>query len=635
MSLLWSQLRDSLPRKAPATADEIAAATYRGPTITSRRAVLVGINEFTHESVSHIPSSVRNSQLFEDRFTKFGFDEVTTLSSAGKTPTKDAILSAITNARRASIAPREPNSSCDLVVIFLSTHSYLANGLLHVVPSNYDPMDPSTHLSLDDIVMAGTLPHHRTVIIVDGVHAPSTRKCFPLARNATSMGRCNNLPPTVSLLCTPVDFEGSLTLKLLHALVDLGEMGLPMTPSLLISAVGASALLYPLQSSTHSIHMASQSPMMESANQHVSFLSAVSVASTVSEATIPSMLSRSMPLLKTNLVKDTIQPFVFALEGGDGKYRGPVADFETHANELNLLCERQNLPRITLHKSFYGRLYLSIPMSQFADVRSCFHRKMVFGVKETAPTIQYFGVVYRVELTGTYRDYLLCDALARLHISEVDTRLRFEEVGPCHPARVQPPPPPQQQQQYTPTSASVADSSPVPLSIQVERSIEKVNTAVLQQQQLQQSHLMALAASNTINNNVQSPQPASTYQPNVIAQGLQLQTIQDRIQTLEARMTQSSDDTALRELYAHVQEMDSMVRELNERMALQRTSEDSAQNLRKSVLSQIDDIKLRMTSEADSRMNVLIATLDDHERQLARMADQTARDKADSETLRR
>eukprot|EP00760_Papus_ankaliazontas_P017767 PhM_4_TR17382/c0_g1_i1/m.32905 len=603
MSLLWSQVREEIPRKSPATADETAAAHYRGPAVRSQAAFLVGVNEYINDTVAAIPHSVRNCQLMEDRFVRLGFDDVRLMTSATSVQPTTANISSAIRKMKADLYINGSNSNnvgsgggCELLVIYLSLHTYLANGTLYVVPCDYDPADTSTHLPLEDLVGDdGGGPTLRTVVILDGVHAPGTRRSFPLSRQSSSMSRCNNLPNNVTLLCTAPDFEGSFTLKLLHGLVDLGERQLSLCATSLMKATGPSALMYPLQSTAHTVPIATTAQVSDISDTNVSYLVAMSVAGATSEQGVVHLVSESFPTARVRVLRDAVQPFVIVLSG-DEPSLGPVIDYERHGELLDVVCEQLNLPRVTLHKSFHGRLYMSVPESDAQTILNTFHRKMRFGPADdnASPTVHYFGLIYRVELTTTYRHYLLCDALARLHVPEERSRVRLEEVGPC-------------QASSTGAVSSANRGGSVP------------------------RHQNDVSANNKHADSSPAPS-ARKHQAAVV----NTRDLEQRVNDVQQRFAQ---DTAAGRDYgdieAQVRELQVIVRDMQDRGQQQMASDAQSQQFKRSVQMQLDEMRHRVSQEFESKVGTIGTMMEDHERQISHLTEAISRERAETDSLRR
>jgi hypothetical protein len=414
MSILWDQLRQ-INQVPPEVLDPIPDPGRRGTGF----AVLCPVDATTDVSVR------RNADLLRERFeSAMGFSHVVetppVVSSAaamddGAQQEGMTISLGLIDAFN-PISENFRAARGDLVVVYLCSSTAVDPNMVVSTLQRYPALLPRMCVVFDCPLLSPF-----------SVHAISSND----RRNVV-------LPP----MLTPRDgFEGHITLKLLHALLDLGDGGRLPSIAAIAALISDVAVLLQGQHGAATAAWCS-SPLTSLAK--ATFIACVSQPiyrdAETNEMVVPDgravggNVKRIVLGSKIRLVLDKKPAFILAFATDRMTYSFTVDD----AHEaFDVACSEQNLNTPSINFVTYdGRVHASLQPADFAPViERLMNGSLTLREPASRATMRwlYLGVSYKFEVVSTYREYLLMDALTRLRspasAGDVTRQVILEDLG--------------------------------------------------------------------------------------------------------------------------------------------------------------------------------------------------------------
>ena len=454
MSVLWQQLRRSNQEPAPLPGPTVSAA--RCSKEACRRIALY----CPLDDEADVPA-VRDAALMKERLDALGFESIfiraaSSTQAAAADAQKDAAASFPT--LPAALAP---------VLTELAETFYASNGgvgassgggspcHVFVFAAGSSPVDANMVASIWQRSPALQWLASHSLLMID---APimSAYHVHALAESSgtSTAGRLGLQRPPLALNPVPVllrrpEFEGRMTLKFLHALLDLGDQGHPITLR------GAAQLIDDIAELHHGANGGSVDAPWQAANatlcssQRVSFVTCISFeASTRPSAELPEgryvggLLKRVVPNAKVRLVLERTQRFLLSVAHQTHSRTGEVpfvnASFaEVHAalEHSTARCDNLVCPSVTYVSPPGDRIHCAYPdagtlpafASRLADGSLVITDLRGTPINDPAPVLLH---TFKYEVQASYREFLLFEALSRLHVGcPPENELRVEDVG--------------------------------------------------------------------------------------------------------------------------------------------------------------------------------------------------------------
>eukprot|EP00755_Sulcionema_specki_P005772 Sspe_Gene.33681::Locus_16424_Transcript_1_1_Confidence_1.000_Length_5764::g.33681::m.33681 len=452
----WYELREIPQPKTLASRDQVQKVLHEGEPIEARGAVLIGMTEFNAPNVANLPMPLRDVQMIEERFRLFGVDRITMLTSAQKSnkPYKASIFQAIADMRRA-IGPQ------GLLTVVISTHGITDGRSLLLLPTDFEPATGANAIPLEELVGAiCSAKGERGILIVDySSHHVETQLSFPQV-DVNAPVPLPPITPGFALMCSPPAIPSSYSAKFVAMIDELLERKLPVCPNSIFAIFLKHSLRWFGEPKKEMVLLTDRARVAPSGRyplfnwdyvmglsnaRHVTCMANVSMALPHPGAPSPEArvvgqaLKRAAPQLKIRPITDKLHHFVIRLQGGPPS-RGPGGDKVYYRNELNAICTERGLPHAELNKAWFGCLLGSIPSRDFDVFREGLLATRSFGhsgTTESLPSIDYFGVFYRLEVTCAYKEYLLLDAVCRKQTPHPELQITVEEIGAPRPVEAQ------------------------------------------------------------------------------------------------------------------------------------------------------------------------------------------------------
>ena len=449
MEDIWGIVKDGAKPKTLASADQVKSVAYSGEPIPLRGAVLVGVTEFDNAQVSNLPYPLRDIQVLEERFRALKIDYVSVLTSAQKDPSRkpkmENILHEIQEMRR-RITPQ------GFLIVVVSTHGVVLDGALNLIPTDYEPYGKKNLIRAGDL-SAMICPNRgeRGVLVVDySSHHVETAQSFPDVNVESPIP----LPPTrigFAFLCSPPVIPVSFSSKFASILDELIDRKLPICANSIYAifdkhserwfgAPKKQMVLMSDRASSGRAPLFNWSLVSNLDSSRVNYVVTISVPVPSVHSPIPDpasmcrFLKQAVPPLRIKgAVSEDMRRFIVKISGGPPS-KGPRGDKAYYSREVAAMCAEKGLPKVDVIKAMFGKLICITAASSFEVVCRGFQGSRTlqsFGTAESAPTIEYVGVLCRPEVQSPFAVHMLLDELCRKNPSlrEPNTGLYVEELS--------------------------------------------------------------------------------------------------------------------------------------------------------------------------------------------------------------
>eukprot|EP00754_Rhynchopus_humris_P030160 Rhum_TRINITY_DN15261_c3_g2::Rhum_TRINITY_DN15261_c3_g2_i1::g.146706::m.146706 len=446
---LWELLREKPKPHTLASAEQVRSVAYTGEPIPARGAVLVGVTEFDSPQVRNLPFPLRDIQILEERFRALHMDNVTVLTSAQKDPArkpKAANIVAAINEMRARIGPQ------GLLTVVVSTHGFVQNGVLCLVPTDYAPATGANVLGCGELaeLISGRRGERGSLIVDHSSHHVDTARSFPAADVDSPVP----LPPSrvgFVFLCSPPRMPVSFCSKLAAILDELIDRRLPICANAIFAIFDKHAEKWFGPPKKQMVLMSDRAssgraPLFDWAlvshldSSAVSYVLTLSVPVPSVHNPIPDapamcrLLQQAVPTVhvKQLAVEDHAR-FIVKISGGPPT-RGPREDKAHFAREVAAMCAEKGLPKVDVVKAWFGKLICVTAASSLEVVCRAFQSSRTlqsYQTAEAAPSIDYVGVLCRPEVQSPFSVHMHLDELCRRRPSlrEPNTGIYIEELS--------------------------------------------------------------------------------------------------------------------------------------------------------------------------------------------------------------
>eukprot|EP00759_Apiculatamorpha_spiralis_P050091 PhF_6_TR4492/c2_g1_i4/m.6204 len=240
----------------------------------AKKALFIGVSQFEDPSIPAVTYAPQDCNLFSQCLHHFGF-QTTHLLNDNYRLTRTHILKTL-ESQNTDGTVGDSGGGLVLQVIYIVSHAALtADGGVKVVLYDYrDTEDNVGCVTLQELCTVGMTPSQRRIVIVDGVHK-GTRDLFRWPEHVIPV--VLNVPGVVTILRKPQTSGSSLTLKLMHAIEELGNRQSQVTCKTLVDAVERDqASMIPPHGATGSLTIAQPAQCSSLSEAPVSFTCKVS-----------------------------------------------------------------------------------------------------------------------------------------------------------------------------------------------------------------------------------------------------------------------------------------------------------------------------------------------------------------------
>eukprot|EP00760_Papus_ankaliazontas_P006782 PhM_4_TR1316/c0_g1_i1/m.2639 len=269
-------------------------------------------------------------------------------------------------------------------------------------------------LPVESFASVGMNPVQRRLVLIDGSHGGP-----PLWNGSRS---CGKIPPGTLALASRPDFNGSLLLKIMQAMVKLGEQLSPVSVKALLPEISPYCFLSPQHSAITNIVWATGDAARNLVTSTHSFAFKVSfpISKHVESQRAMVLLRRNVPTFMVHQQQPTSRRVILSVDG--------ISPMEDPIPLLRRFCINHGLPQSSnVQEDGHGRFTIAVPDDSFRLFERNVQEGMPFNDEKTA-TVRSISVGYMYEGTTILRDYVHLDALSRDHVSEPNSGMTMEMV---------------------------------------------------------------------------------------------------------------------------------------------------------------------------------------------------------------